>query len=171
LKPSAHPPTNFLSPSEFTQSQTAVASDSNSPEVWPPSSDMSYRGPVHSGLPHPTPSAFRVSHPLDGLRPRQPSGLISCQCHSWGFPLQGFFPSQSFPALSSWFALLALRPPLLSKPKRKMLAFRAFFPARIRHLRLRGLAHIQRPLPSWVFRLRRNSPSLQARSKCNGIPS
>jgi hypothetical protein len=42
------------------------------------------------GLPHPVGAAFRVSHPLDGLFPSWPSGLVSCRWHSWGSPLQSF---------------------------------------------------------------------------------
>ena len=41
---------------------------------------VSSRGsPVTSGLPHPTPSDFRVSHPLAGLRLPRPPGLVSCR--------------------------------------------------------------------------------------------
>jgi hypothetical protein len=35
--------------------------------------------PVHSGLPHPTPSDFRVFHPLVGFLLPKPSGLVSCR--------------------------------------------------------------------------------------------
>jgi hypothetical protein len=42
------------------------------------------------GLPRPVRSAYRVSHPLDGLLPRTPSGLVSCRKRSWGCPLQSF---------------------------------------------------------------------------------
>jgi hypothetical protein len=56
-----------------------------------PFSDISSGGPVHSGLPRPTPSDSRVSHPLAGLRPPEPSGLVSCRYRSWGSP-SGPFP-------------------------------------------------------------------------------
>jgi hypothetical protein len=56
-----------------------------------PFSDISSGGPVTSGLPRPTPSDFRVSHPLVGLRPPEPSGLVSCRYRSWGSP-SGLFP-------------------------------------------------------------------------------
>ena len=51
-----------------------------------PFSDISTGSPVHSGLPRPTPSDFRVSHPLAGLRLPEPSDLVSCRYRSWGSP-------------------------------------------------------------------------------------
>jgi len=48
-------------------------------------SAQSLRDPLHPGLPHPVRSAFRVSHPPDGLLPRRPSGLVSCRSRSWGY--------------------------------------------------------------------------------------
>jgi len=71
-----------------------------------PSSDINSGSPVNSGLPHPTPSAFRVSHPLDGLLPPEPAGFVSRQRHSWGFHLQGFPPSQSLQPLSGLASFL-----------------------------------------------------------------
>jgi len=44
-----------------------------------PFSACSRGSPVTSGLPHPTPSDFRVSHPLAGLRLPRLSGPISCR--------------------------------------------------------------------------------------------
>jgi hypothetical protein len=44
-----------------------------------PFSACSNGGPVRSGLPHPTPSDFRVLHPLAGFLPPKPSSLVSCR--------------------------------------------------------------------------------------------
>jgi hypothetical protein len=61
--------------------------------VFFPYSDI--RAEVHQpGFPHPVRSAFRVSHPPDGLLPPAPSGLED-RCHSWGSSLQSVSPPQS----------------------------------------------------------------------------
>jgi hypothetical protein len=44
-----------------------------------PFSACSSGSPVHSGLPHPTPSDSRVSHPLAGFLLPKPPGLVSCR--------------------------------------------------------------------------------------------
>jgi len=44
-----------------------------------PYSACSLGSPAHSGLPHPTPSGFRVSHPLAVFLLPKPSGLVSCR--------------------------------------------------------------------------------------------
>jgi hypothetical protein len=48
-------------------------------EVWSPSALE--EGEVYQtpGLPHPVRSTSRVSHPLDGLLPRNPAGPVSCR--------------------------------------------------------------------------------------------
>jgi len=76
-----------------------------------PSSDISSGGPVLSGLPHPTPSAFRVSHPPDGFLPPEPSGLVSCRCHSWGFPLRAFPSCRAFSLSQAWLPSWRYRSP------------------------------------------------------------
>lgn len=72
-----------------------VAPNGDSPEVFYPYSACSYEDPVHSGLPDPTPSDSRESHPLAGLRPSQPSSLISCWIRSWGRPSRLFPPPRA----------------------------------------------------------------------------
>jgi len=53
-------------------------------------------------------SAFRGSHPLGVLLPREPCGLISCRWRSWGCPLQSF-PLRTEPLrLSTLATLMAL---------------------------------------------------------------
>jgi hypothetical protein len=93
-----------------------------------PFSAPSNGGPVHPGLPHLAPSAFRVSRPLDGLLPPLPSGLVSCRSRSWGFVSRAFPPERSLQPLSSLASLLAL---VLTQPKpRLFLTFRALTPRR-----------------------------------------
>jgi hypothetical protein len=55
-----------------------------SPEVSCPCSARGRRDSPSPGLPRPVRSAFRVSHPPDGLLPLRPSGLVSCRWRSWG---------------------------------------------------------------------------------------
>lgn len=67
-----------------------------------PFGDINSRSPAHSGLPHPTASTFRVSHPLGGFLLPEPSGLISCQSHPWVFPSRAFPPCRAFSSFQSW---------------------------------------------------------------------
>jgi len=85
-----HPPWGLLSSSEYDQIRLP-------PQGrllftgFVPFSDIRTGGPLLSGLPHPTPSAFRVSHPLDGFLPPVPLDLVSCRYRS------GVLPSGPFP--------------------------------------------------------------------------
>jgi hypothetical protein len=96
LTSNAHPPTSFLSPSEFdpiqplplTQKVTLLRSFTLQ--------RSSTRSTVNPGLPHPAPSTFRISHPLGGFLLLAPFGLISYQSHSWAFPFRAFSPCRAF---------------------------------------------------------------------------
>lgn len=92
-------------------------------------------------MPRPPPSAFRVSHPLDGLLLPEPSGPISCRKRSWGFPFRAFPPHRAFVSSSDSVAFVAFasaRPEtrsLQTEPlPSRIRAFKALLPVRIRHL-------------------------------------
>jgi hypothetical protein len=55
---------------------------------------ISPEGTVHSGLPHPTPSGSRVSHPLAVFLPSAPPAMFQART-PMGFSLQGLFPLPS----------------------------------------------------------------------------
>jgi len=107
----ASPPLDFPAPSEYDRSGPPPAN--RQPLSWGfvPYSVSGSRSPVTSGLPHPTSSDFRVSHPLAGLRLPEPSGLVSCRLRSWGSP-SGLLPLAEpsiFSEPVTFVALLRLR--------------------------------------------------------------
>ena len=106
-----------------------------------PFSDISSGGPVHSGLPRPTPSDSRVSHPLAGLRPPKPSGLVSCRYRSWGSPT-GPFPLAEPSFLSKPVTFVTLNRTQSTSSELEelepILDFKALLTARIRHPSKRG---------------------------------
>lgn len=63
----------------------------SSPGVLLPFSVCGSESPVFSGLPHPTPSVFRVSNPLDVFLPPEPPELVSSR------NAHGVFPSGLLP--------------------------------------------------------------------------
>jgi len=89
---SATPPLGLPSPSEFHRTEPATLG-STALLRFRPFSTCGRRSPALSGLPHPTPSVFRDSHPPDGFLLLRPSGLIS-----YRYAL-GVFPSGPFPFL------------------------------------------------------------------------
>jgi len=135
----------LLSPTEYDRNRT--------PPVEPaaglswglvPFSAFSSGSPVASGLPHPTPSVFRVLRPLDGLRLPEPSSLVSCRWRSWGFIPPGLFPLTEPPRPFGCGCLHGLggEPPDLQ----------GFTPREDPNTRRGGVSHRGGPLPSWVFR-------------------
>jgi len=128
-----------------------------------PFSGISLGGTVHSGLPRPTPSDFRVSHPLAGFLPPKPSGPISCRYRSWGFPSGPFplaEPSNPFGIGDLHDVRLNRTPQASSKRTGSALAFKALLSTRIRHLR-RGGEPSRKAGALLVFRPLRVSPSLR----------
>jgi hypothetical protein len=64
-------------------------------------------------LPHPTPSAFRLSQPLDASIRPVPAGLVSCRIRSWGSPFRALLLSCSRAPVSR-----ALSPPAVWATRR-----------------------------------------------------
>jgi hypothetical protein len=122
-----------------------------------PFSDVSSGGPVNSGLPRPTPSGSRVSRPLAGFRPPEPSGPVSCRYRSWGFPSGPLPPAEPSIPLGTgdlrdvgrdWkhFKRTRSLPPAEPSPSR-LCSLRGFATFQV------GVNRLTRPLPSWFFDL------------------
>jgi hypothetical protein len=110
--------------------------------------------PDHPSLPHSAPSAFRVSHPPDGLRPPAPSGPISCRSRSRGFAFKAFPSYRAFePSRARCLLDVSLG---LATPKSQQASthLQGLTPCRNPPLPVAELTAHRRPLPSW-----RSAPS------------
>jgi hypothetical protein len=171
LKSSAHPPTGLLSSPEFTQSQTATASGSNSPEVLVPFSDMTTearftRAYLTRHLPSPGFLTLLTVYVLDSFL-----ALFHARAAPGVFSLQGVSPSQSLSGPLGLESPPGVTPAVSEQALTVNAHLQGFFPCEDPSPQLAGVTRSLRPLPSWDLCLRRNSPSLQARNRSCSIPS
>jgi hypothetical protein len=97
----SYPSTEFIPPSELDHPSAAAPvlqlGATGSHEVSGSFSTCHTASPLSPGLPHPVRSAFRVSHPPDGLLLAALPGLVSCRS-AHGVPC----PSELFPRPEPW---------------------------------------------------------------------
>jgi hypothetical protein len=94
---SAHVVTSSSESDRLTAAANVCMRRGASHEVCGSSSTIHLQSPLNPGLPHPVRSAFRVSHPPDGLLLYRLPGLVSCRS-AHGVPS----PSELFPRPEPW---------------------------------------------------------------------